>query len=391
MKKIAILGAKRTPIGAFQGQFKEVPAPRLGGIAIQAAVEQAGVDPRKVGACVMGNVLAAGVGMAPARQAAVYGGLPESAVCSTISKVCGSGMRSVMIGADMLRLGQHDFVVAGGMESMTLAPYLLPAARSGMRMGHDRAVDSMIHDGLWDPYENVHVGGCGEILAERYEFTREMQDAFALESLKRAQKAVADGTFREEIAPVEVQSRKGTAVFDTDEQPGLGKPDKIPSLRPVFKKDGTITPANASSINDGAAALVLATEEAVKEHGLEPLAWIEEYAEHAMEPKMFTLAPVHAVEKLLKKTGKRVEDVELWEVNEAFAVVAMAVLKDHSIDRGRLNVFGGACALGHPIGCSGTRIIVTLINALKKHGRRSGLASLCIGGGEATAMTVELA
>ncbi|MGK5092472.1 acetyl-CoA C-acyltransferase [Deltaproteobacteria bacterium TL4] len=391
MKKVAIVAAKRTPIGAFQGQFSSLTAPQLGSVAIKAAVVQSGLSGTAIQEAYMGNVLSAGVGQAPARQAVLGAGLPYAVQCTTVNKVCGSGMKAIMLAANAIRLGEADIIIAGGMESMSNAPYLLPGARNGMRMGHQSTIDSMIFDGLWDPYGDKHMGLCGELCAEKYQFTREAQDAFTLKSLERAKAAIENGAFQAEIAGVTVETKKGKTEFGVDEQPGLAKADKIPALRPAFKKDGTITAANASSINDGAAALILVSEEKVRELRLTPLAWITGQAAYAHEPEWFTTAPISAINALMKQTGKAVTDVDLWEINEAFAVVTMAAMTDLKLDHAKVDVHGGATALGHPIGCSGTRIVVTLLYALRKLGKRLGVASLCIGGGEATALSIEIA
>ncbi|MGK0290228.1 MAG: acetyl-CoA C-acetyltransferase [bacterium] len=390
MKRVAIVAAKRTALGAFQGQFASVPAPQLASFPIKACLEQAGLKGEQIDEAFMGNVLSAGVGQAPARQAVLAAGLPKSVITSTVNKVCGSGMKTMMMGADAINAGSADIVIAGGMESMSNAPYLLPKARTGYRMGNQQVVDGMVHDGLWDPYGNVHMGNGGELCAEKYGFTREDQDEFALESLKRASVAIETGAFNEEITPVTVESRKGSKTFSVDEQPGLARPDKIPALRPAFKKDGTVTAANASSINDGAAVVILASEEKVKELGLTPLAWITGQATYAHEPDYFTTAPVYAMQKLLKNIKLKASDIDLWEVNEAFAVVTMAATKELKLDPETVNVNGGATALGHPIGCSGTRVLVTLLYAMKQQDKKRGIASLCIGGGEGIALSIEL-
>ena len=391
MSKVVILGAKRTALGALLGQFTGVPATQLGATAIQAAVAQSGVDGAKVSEVIMGCVLPAGLGQAPARQAALGAGLPTSAGCTTINKVCGSGMKAAMLGHDLIKAGSAEVVVAGGMESMTNAPHLLNGSRTGIRFGSAEMLDHMAWDGLTNPYDKKPMGAFGELCAGKYAFTREDQDAFAAESVRRALAAQADGGFQDEIAPVTVAGRKGDVVVDTDEQPGKCDIGKIPSLRPAFQKDGTITAASSSSINDGAAALVLASEEAAKAHGLAPLATIVAHATHAQAPEWFTTAPVSAIQAVLAKAGWSVADVDLFEVNEAFAVVAMAPIKELGIPHAKLNVNGGACALGHPIGASGARLVVTLLHALKRRGGKRGVAALCIGGGEATAIAIELA
>ena len=391
MSKVVIAGAKRTALGALLGQFTGVPATQLGSTAIKAAVEQAGVAGDKVDEVIMGCVLPAGLGQAPARQAALGAGLPTAAGCTTINKVCGSGMKAIMMGHDLIKAGSASVVVAGGMESMTNAPHLLMNSRTGTKFGNTEMLDHMAWDGLVNPYDKQAMGVFGEMCADKYSFTREQQDAYAAESVRRALAAQADGTFKDEIAPVTVAGRKGDTVIDTDEQPGRCNIEKIPSLRPAFKKDGTITAAASSSINDGAAAVVLASEEAAKAQGLAPIATIVAHATHSQAPEWFTTAPVAAIQKVLDKAGWKVEDVDLFEVNEAFAVVAMAPMKELGIAHDKLNVHGGACALGHPIGASGARLVVTLVNALKRRGGKRGVAALCIGGGEATALAIELA
>ena len=388
---IVIVSAARTPMGSFQGDFANLAAHDLGGVAIKAAVERAGIKPELVTEVLFGNCLMAGQGQAPARQAAFKGGLPKSAGAVTLSKMCGSGMRAAMFAHDMLIAGSHDVLVAGGMESMTGAPYLLQKGRGGYRLGHDRIFDHMMLDGLEDAYEpGRSMGTFGEDCAAKYHFTREAQDKFATASVQRAQAAIKNGAFKDEIAPVTVKDRKGERVVDTDEGPGKVKLDKIATLNPAFKKDGTVTAASSSSINDGAAAMVLMRESTAKKLGCTPLARIVSHATHAQEPEWFSTAPIGATEKALQKAGWQVGDVDLWEVNEAFAVVPMALMHDLKVPHDKVNVNGGACALGHPIGCSGARIMVTLIYALKARGLKKGLATLCIGGGEATAVALEL-
>lgn len=388
---VVILGAARTPMGAFQGDFSPLAAHDLGGAAIKAAVERAGVAPAEVNEVLFGNCLMAGQGQAPARQAALKGGLPLSAGAVTLSKMCGSGMKAAMLAHDMLMAGSARVMVAGGMESMTNAPYLMLKGRGGYRMGHDRIFDHMMLDGLEDAYEpGRSMGTFGEDCAAKYQFTREQQDAFAIASVQRAKAATDSGAFAAEITPVTVKDRSGERVVSIDEGPGKVKLDKIPALKPAFKKDGTITAASSSSINDGAAALVLARASTAQALGAKPLARIVGHATHAQEPNWFTTAPVFATQKLLQATGWSVADVDLWEVNEAFAVVPMALMADLKVSHERVNVNGGACALGHPIGASGARILVTLIHALKARGGKRGVATLCIGGGEATAMAIEL-
>lgn len=391
MTDIVILSATRTPIAAFQGALASVPASRLGAAAIKGALAQAGVAPADVTDVLMGNVLQAGQGQAPARQAALHSGLPQSARAVTIHKVCGSGLQAVMQAAHSLQAGMGSLFVAGGMENMSQAPYLLPKARDGYRMGHGQIIDSMIHDGLWDPYNNVHMGNCGEKCAAKYSFTREQQDSFAIASFQRANAAQKGGQFAAEITPVEITDAKGnTTKVEHDEGPAKVKYDKIPQLKPAFAKDGTITPANASSINDGAAALVVTTGAHAKAKGLKPLAKLVAFGGHAQDPVWFTTAPVQATQNALAAAGWKVSDVDLWEVNEAFAVVPMAFMHELGVPHDKLNVHGGAIALGHPIGASGARIIVSLINALKQRGLKRGVAAICIGGGEGLAACVEL-
>ena len=394
---VVIVGAARTPMGAFQGDFSSKSANELGAVAIAAAVERSGVDPKLVEHVYMGNCLMAGQGQAPARQAAIKGGLPMSTGAVTLSKMCGAAMQATIFAHDSIVAGSADVVVAGGMESMTNAPYLLPKARGGQRIGHGLMFDHMMYDGLEDAYsrnektgEGRSMGTFGEECAAKYDFSREAQDAFAIASVTRAQQAAKDGSFKWEIAPVTISGRAGDTVIDTDEGPLKAKLDKIPTLRAAFKKDGTITAASSSSINDGAAALVLMRESKAKELGLTPLAKIVGHATFAQEPNLFTTAPVDAMKKLFAKTGWSAKDVDLFEINEAFAVVPMAAMHELDIAHAKVNVHGGACALGHPIGASGARIIVTLLGALKKSGGKRGLASLCIGGGEATAMAIEM-
>ena len=388
---ICIVSAARTPMGSFQGDFANLAAHDLGGAAIKAAVERAGIKPELVTEVLFGNCLMAGQGQAPARQAAFKGGLPKSAGAVTLSKMCGSGMRAAMFAHDMLVAGTHDVLVAGGMESMTGAPYLLLKGRGGYRMGHDRVFDHMMLDGLEDAYEpGRSMGTFGEDCAAKYSFTRQQQDAFATTSVERAKAATASGAFAAEITPVTVKTRAGEVVVSVDEGPGKVKLDKIPTLKPAFKKDGTITAASSSSINDGAAALVLMRQSTADKLGCKPLARIVSHATHAQEPEWFATAPLGATQKALAKAGWTAGDVDLWEINEAFAVVPMALMTELDLPHDKVNVNGGACALGHPIGASGARILVTLLYALKAHGKTKGLATLCIGGGEATAMAVEL-
>ncbi|BBD80480.1 thiolase family protein [Aerosticca soli] len=386
---IVIVGAKRTAIGSFLGQFTGVPTPKLGAAAIKAALAQAGVDGSDVSEVIMGCVLPANLGQAPARQAALAAGLPPAAGCTTINKVCGSGMKSIMLGHDLIKAGSAKIVVAGGMESMTNAPHMVQA-RTGIRYGDGQLVDHMAWDGLTDPYQGKAMGVFGELCADKYHFTREEQDAFAAESVRRAKAAQAEGAFADEIVPVTVAGRKGEVQVDTDEQPGRVDVAKIPTLKPAFRKEnGTITAASSSSISDGAAAVVLMTTDEAKARGIAPLARIVAHATHSQEPEWFTTAPVGAIRKVLDKAGWKIEDVDLFEVNEAFAVVAMTPMKELGIPHAKLNVHGGACALGHPIGASGARLVVTLLNAMRQRNVRRGVASLCIGGGEATALAVE--
>ncbi|WCM92684.1 acetyl-CoA C-acyltransferase [Acidovorax sp. NCPPB 2350] len=388
---IVIIGAARTPMGAFQGDFAGLAAHDLGGVAIRAAVERAGIAPEAVEEVLFGNCLMAGQGQAPARQAGFKGGLPKSAGAVTLSKMCGSGMKAAMFAHDMLLAGTHEVIVAGGMESMTNAPYLLQKARGGYRLGHDRIFDHMMLDGLEDAYEaGRSMGTFGEDCAAKYGFTREQQDAFAVASVQRAQAAAASGAFAAEIAPVAVKTRAGETLVSADEGPAKARLDKIPALKPAFKKDGTITAASSSSINDGAAALVMVRESTARRLGAAPIARVAGHAMHAQEPEWFTTAPVGATRKALNRAGWSVLDVDLWEVNEAFAVVPMALMKELDVPHEIVNVNGGACALGHPIGASGARILVTLIHALQARGKKRGLATLCIGGGEGTAMAIEL-
>ena len=392
---IVIVSAARTPMGGFQGDFASLTSPELGSVAIRAACERAGLSPEKVQEVIMGCVLPAGVGQAPARQAALGAGLPLSAGCTTINKVCGSGMKATMLAHDLLVAGTNDVMIAGGMESMSNAPYMLPKARGGYRLGHGQVLDHMFFDGLEDRYsaetKGRLMGTFAEDCADHFAFTREAQDAFAVASTERAQKAISEGCFGWEIAPVTIAGRKGDTVIDQDEQPMKARLDKIGSLKPAFRKDGTVTPANSSSISDGAAALVLMRRSTADALGLAPIATIVGHATHAREPRWFTTAPVGAMEALLAKLGWTTDDVDLWEINEAFAVVTMAAMHEMKLPHDKVNVHGGACALGHPIGASGARILVTLLGALKQYGGKRGVASLCIGGGEATAVAIEMA
>ena len=389
---VVIVGAARTPIGGFQGELRGKTAPELGAVAIRAALDRAGVPADAPQEVFMGCVLPAGVGQAPARQAALGAGLPDSVGCTTVNKVCGSGMKAAMLGHDLLRAGSADIVVAGGMESMSNAPYLLAKARGGYRMGHDRVLDHMFLDGLEDAYDKGRLmGSYAEDTAEAYQLTRAAQDEFALTSLARARRAAQDGSFAREIVAVQVSDRDGTRTIDSDEQPRRARPDAIPGLKPAFRKDGTVTAANSSSISDGAAALVLMRRSEADRRGAGSLAAIVGHATHAQAPAWFTTAPIAAIRKLQDRLGWSAADVDLYEINEAFAVVALAAIKDLALPAEKVNVHGGACALGHPIGASGARLIVTLLNALAQRGARRGIACLCIGGGEATALAVERA
>jgi acetyl-CoA C-acetyltransferase len=389
-ESVVILSAKRTPIGAFQGVLTPATAPQLGAAAIKGALAAAGVSGESVQEVIMGCVLPAGLGQAPARQAALAAGIPNSVPATTVNKMCGSGMRAVMMAADALRSGDIDLAVAGGLESMSNAPYLLPKARAGYRMGHGEILDHMFYDGLQSPFDGQLMGCFAENTSQKYGFTREQQDAFASESVRRSLKAVESGAFAAEIAAVTVKNRKGETVIDKDETPFTCDLAKIPQLKPAFRKDGTVTAASSSSISDGAGALVLARGTAAQAKGLKPIARLVAYASHAHAPEWFTTAPVSAIEKVLKKAGWKVADVDLFEVNEAFAAVAMAAIHDLKLDPAKVNVNGGACALGHPIGATGARIMATLIAALRARGGKRGVASLCIGGGEATAVAVEI-
>jgi acetyl-CoA C-acetyltransferase len=389
---IVIVAAARTPMGAFQGELKAFTAPQLGAAAIRAAVERAKLRPEEVSEVLMGCVLPAGQGQAPARQASLGAGLPLAAGCTTVNKMCGSGMKAAMLAHDALFANPSEIVVAGGMESMTNAPYLLPRARAGLRMGHAQLLDHMFYDGLEDAYDKGRLmGSFAEDCAQKYAFSREAQDAFAIASLQRAQKANREGWFAWETTPLAIKAGKDEKFVETDEQPFKANLEKIPSLKPAFRKDGTVTAANSSSISDGAAALVMMRRSTAQKRGLAPLAVVVGQATHAQEPGWFTTAPVGAISKLFQKTGWSAKQVDLYEINEAFAVVAMAAMQEHGLPHDKVNVHGGACALGHPIGASGARIVVTLIGALRKYGLKRGVASLCIGGGEATAMAIELA
>jgi acetyl-CoA C-acetyltransferase len=387
---VVILGARRTPVGAFQGALSSVTSPQLGAVAIKAALADSRLTGAQVDEVIMGCVLSAGLGQAPARQAALGAGLPLGTPCTTVNKMCGSAMRAVMLGADQILAGNAQVVVAGGLESMTNAPYLLPKARAGYRMGHQEVLDHMFFDGLQSPWDGQLMGCFAEATSEKYAFSRQAQDEFAAESVRRALAAVNQGDFKAEVAPVSAKTRKGEVVVDKDETPFTLDIAKIPTLKPAFKKDGTVTAASSSGISDGAAALVLSRESFAKAQGLKPLARILGYTSFAREPEWFTLAPIGAIQKLLKQLSWQAGDVDLYEINEAFAAVPMAAMKDLSLDHARVNINGGACALGHPIGATGARILTTLLYALKARGKKRGIASLCIGGGEATAIAVEL-
>jgi len=385
-----IVYAKRTAIGKMSGAFANVPAPKLAAPLVKDAIASTGINPADVDEIIMGNVLTAGVGQAPARQAAIYGGLPNSVCATTISRVCGSGLKAIMLADQAIRLGDSQIVFAGGMESMTLAPHLLMGARAGYRFGSAEAKDHMQFDGLWDPYNDVPMGSCGETCAKSYEFSREAQDDFAVESYERSRTSAATGHFTKEIVPVEITVRRNTVTVDKDEEPDSVDLAKLRGLRPAFDKEGTVTAGNASSINDGAALTVLCSAKVAADKGLKPIAKIVGQASFAHEPEWFTTAPISCIKKLLEKTKLKVEDIDLWEINEAFSVVTMAAIKDLKLDDSKVNVHGGAVSLGHPIGASGTRIVVTLINALKEAGKKRGCAAICIGGGEASAIIVEL-
>ena len=390
-KNSVITAIARTAIGSFQGVLSTVPTVRLGAAVIKSAVERAGLKGNQVDEVIMGNVLSAGEGQAPARQAAIYAGLPDSVECMTINKVCGSGLKSVMLADQAIRCGDADVVVAGGMENMSLSPYYLMDARDGMRLGHKKVVDSIIGDGLWDPYGDMHMGNCAEVLAKEENYSREEQDSFAMESYRRSVDAIEKGYFNDEITPVEIPQRKGDPVIvDTDEEPGRGKLEKIANLRTAFEKDGTITAANASSINDGAAALVVISAEKAAELNSDPICKIVAQTSAAHEPLYFTTAPGKAITKVLDKAGLTINDIDLFEINEAFSNVTLAAMREFDIPHEKVNIFGGAVSMGHPIGASGARILVTLIAALKQKNQKLGLATLCIGGGEAAAVIVEM-
>ena len=389
-RQSVIVAAKRTPICAFQGNLSSVSAPNLGAIAIKAVVEETGIDKSQINEVIMGNVLSAGIGQAPARQASIQAGLPNSVEALTINKMCGSGLKAVMLADQAIRCGDAEVVIAGGMESMSNAPYLLKHARSGQRLGHGKMIDSLIHDGLWDAYNDTHMGNCAEMLSKERNYSREAQDEFAVTSYKRAQSAQAEGVFDSEIVPVKIPQRKGDSVFiSEDEEPGKARFDKIPLLRPVFEKDGAITAANASKLNDGAAVILIMSEEKAIKLRLTPIARIVAQASAAHEPEWFTTAPGKAIGKVLEKTNLSINDIDLWEINEAFSAVTMAAIDDFKIDPAKVNIYGGAVAIGHPIGASGARIFTTLMNGMTRTETKYGLATLCIGGGEASAMIVE--
>ncbi|EDM48292.1 thiolase family protein [Marinobacter algicola] len=387
---VVIAGSARTPMGGMMGDLSSVRSPDLGAISIKAAIERSGLQPADIQEVIMGCVLPGGLGQAPARQASRASGIPDSSGCTTVNKMCGSGMQAVIIAHDQIKAGTNNIMIAGGMENMSQAPYLLPKARAGYRMGHGQLMDSMFLDGLEDAYEGGLMGVFAQRTADKYDISREAMDNFAIASLERSLSAIKNGGFSDEITPVTVSGRGGDTVVDTDEQPGKAKPEKIPQLKPAFAKDGSVTAANASSISDGASAMVLATREEAEKRGLTPQARIVAHATHARLPAEFTLAPIGAIEKVLKKAGWSRDDVDLFEINEAFAVVTLAAINELGLDADKVNVHGGACALGHPIGSSGSRIMVTLINALKQRGLKRGVASLCIGGGEGTAVAIEL-
>ena len=389
-RQSVIVAAKRTPIGAFQGNLSSVLAPKLGAIAIKAVVEETGIDKTQINEVIMGNVLSAGIGQAPARQAAIYAGLPNSVEALTINKMCGSGLKAVMLADQAIRCGDAEVVIAGGMESMSNAPYLLQDARSGQRLGHGKIIDSLIHDGLWDAYNDTHMGNCAEMLSKERNYTREAQDKFAVTSYKRAQTAQAEGVFDSEIVPVKVAQRNGDSIFiSEDEEPGKARFDKIPTLRPVFEKDGAITAANASKLNDGAAVILVMSWEKANKLGLTPIARIVAQVSSAHEPEWFTTAPGKAIGKVLEKASLSTNDIDLWEINEAFSAVTMAAIDDFKINPAKVNIYGGAVAIGHPIGASGARIFTTLMNGMTRTETKYGLATLCIGGGEASALIVE--
>lgn len=389
MKEVVILSAQRTAIGAFLGSLKDISAPKLGAVAIQAAVKRSGVSLEEIEECLMGSVLTAGVGQAPARQATLFAGLPQSVRATTLNRVCGSGLRTVMWGSQIIQCGDAEVVAAGGMESMSRAPYLLDKAREGYRLGNGKLIDSMVHDGLWDVYNNLHMGDCAELCSKERKISRGEQDQFALESYQKAQAAVSQGKFSDETIGVEVTVGKEKKIFDKDEEPFKAKLDKLGDLKPAFQKEGTITAGNASSLSDGASALILASADFAKKRGLRPLAKVIAQANHAQAPEWFTTAPVGSIQKVLQRANLKPSDIDLYEINEAFSVVSLACIKELGLDPNKVNIRGGAVALGHPIGASGARILTTLIHSLKSEGKRYGVASLCIGGGEASALLVE--
>ena len=390
MQEVVIVSFARTPVGSFQGALSTIPAPHLGAVAIKGAVERAGLSVDQIDEVIMGCVLPAGMGQAPARQACIRAGLPNSVECMTINKVCGSGLKAVMLAEQAIKSGDANIIVAGGMENMTRAPYYLPDARMGMRMGNKGVVDGMVNDGLWDPYNNVHMGSCAEQLAKEKPYTREEQDEFAAESYRRSLAAIADGKFKAEIIPVEVPQRRGDPlIVDTDEEPGRGRPDKMGKLRPAFDREGTITAANASSINDGAAAVVVMSGKKAAELGIKPLVRLVAQASAAQDPVYFTTAPSKAMHKIFDKSGLSASDIDIYEINEAFSNVALDAIRTFDIPMSKVNLNGGAVSLGHPIGASGARILVTLLNVMQQEGAKRGLATLCIGGGEAAALIVE--
>ena len=389
MSSSVIVSAARTPVGVFQGSLAPLSVVKLGAIAIKSAIERAGVKPEIINEVIMGCVLTGGIGQAPARQASVFAGIPWNIGATTINKVCGSGLKAVMLADAMIRSGDAEVVIAGGMESMSNAPYFLPGARQGYRMGDQKVIDLMIHDGLWDVYKNCHMGECADLLGKEWKISREDQDRYAIRSYKRAQQAIAEGRFKDEIVPVEIEDKKGKIVVSEDENPRKLKEDKVPSLKPAFTKDGTVTAANASSLNDGAAAVVVMSESKAKELGIKPMARIIGHDQAARESHWFTLAPVDAMKKVLKKTGYSIDRIDLFEINEAFSVQVIAAIREFKLDEEKVNVNGGAVAIGHPIGCSGARILTTLLYAMKARKAKTGLATLCIGGGEAVAMIVE--
>lgn len=389
MREVVIVSASRTPIGSFNGMLSNIPTTQLGSIAIKDAVNKANIKPENIDEVIMGNVLTAGEGQAPARQASLGAGLPNSVPCMTINKVCGSGLKAVMLATQSIMLGDSNVVVAGGMENMSLTPHLLEKSRTGYRMGHTQVTDSMIKDGLWDPYHNFHMGNAGEMCVKKEEFTREEQDNFAINSYKKSLNAIENNLFKDEIAVVEIKDKKGVQLIDKDEEPFKSNLDKIPALKPVFEKEGTITAANASTINDGASALVVMASETANSMNVKPMAKILSYSTHAQAPEWFTTAPVEAIKKAVEKAKLNISDIDLFEINEAFSVVTMAAIKELNLDESKVNINGGAVSLGHPIGASGARILTTLLYNLKREGKKYGLATLCIGGGEAVAMVVE--